>query len=316
MENKLTWVELKKAVARQTHMSEKEVNLILTTWLDEMKAALMRGEDLHINGLGTFKMKTMKARKSVDVTTGEAIILPETDRLTFTMSSSLDDLWSDTPNKPKAGMDPIQKLSEQADEIMDIIGEIKAIEQEGEKAIGQEGEEAIEREDEKAKRQEGEKKQRLWLTAGITVVAFIILLTGLVFFFQYKIEQWLINLREQAEMVEVEQMTDNRSQVTDTIETTEAIETTQVNYREYTEFIGTEQMHQDSRLAWMAYRYYGNKKLWVFIYDANKDHISTPQHIAVGTPIRIPKLSQEILNYGEDIQALVEEMYKEFLGER
>lgn len=61
----------------------------------------------------------------------------------------------------------------------------------------------------------------------------------------------------------------------------------------YTDFITTEEMHQDSRLAWMAYRYYGVKDLWVFIYDANRDHIANPDNINVGTKIRIPKLSKE-----------------------
>jgi len=332
MENKLTWVELKKVVTRQTNLTEKEVNLILTTWLDEMVAALQRGEELHISGLGTFRMKTMKARKSVDVTTGEAIILPESERLTYTMASGLEEqLKDDAPVHLKAGTDPIQKLSEQADEILDIIGEIKAISPEGEKAKRQEGKKAKPervaipdyeipirkgQEGKKAKRREGEKKERLWLTALITIVAFVALLFGLFYFFQYKFEQWLQNLRMEAEMVEMVDSTRDIEAI-DTIAaigTIETIETpTLVNYREYTEFIAEEQMHQDSRLAWMAYRYYGNKKLWVFIYDANKDHIANPERISVGTPIRIPKLSQEILNYGEDIQALVQEMYDEFL---
>lgn len=335
MENKLTWVELKKAVAHQTQLTEKEVNHILTIWLEEMVSALQRGEELHINGLGTFKMKTMKARKSVDVTTGEAIILPETERLTYTMASSLEELLrDDAPTHLTVGTNPIQKLSDQADEILDILGEMgqgqKAKKQEGEKAKGREGKpmkpKRIEIPDYQIPVQpqpqpqpQQPKKERMWLTALITIVAFVGLLFGLFYFFQHKFEQWLKDLRTEAEMVEMVETTSNLEDLEniDTLESLESLdnpETPKVtNHRVYTNFITTEEMHQDSRLAWMAYRYYGNKKLWVFIYDANRDHITNPEHIAVGTPIRVPQLSQEILNYGEDIQTLVQQMYDEFI---
>jgi hypothetical protein len=50
-------------------------------------------------------------------------------------------------------------------------------------------------------------------------------------------------------------------------------------------------MHEASRLTWMAKRYYGDKRFWPYIYDANKDHISNPNNIDTGTPIRVPKLT-------------------------
>jgi hypothetical protein len=59
----------------------------------------------------------------------------------------------------------------------------------------------------------------------------------------------------------------------------------------YEELITIEPMHEASRLAWMAKRYYGDKAYWPYLYDANKDHISDPGHIEVGTPIRVPKLT-------------------------
>lgn len=83
--------------------------------------------------------------------------------------------------------------------------------------------------------------------------------------------------------------------------------------REYTEFITTEEMHQDSRLAWMAYRYYGNKDLWVFIYEANLDQIPDPNRINVGTPIRIPKLSKEMMDVtNPNTKKAIEELQARF----
>ncbi|MBR2166245.1 MAG: LysM peptidoglycan-binding domain-containing protein, partial [Paludibacteraceae bacterium] len=60
----------------------------------------------------------------------------------------------------------------------------------------------------------------------------------------------------------------------------------------YPRLITTERIREGSRLSWIAKRYYGSKTYWPYLYDANKDHISNPNDIDVGTPIRIPKLSK------------------------
>ena len=60
---------------------------------------------------------------------------------------------------------------------------------------------------------------------------------------------------------------------------------------EYAGWITEEPMHEASRLAWMAYRYYGAKIYWPYLYDANRDRVSDPNIIQVGTPIRVPKLT-------------------------
>lgn len=347
MENKLTWVELKKAVARQTGLTEKDVNILLTTWIDEMAAALQRGEELHINGLGTFKIKEIKPRKSVNVTTGEPIILPAGRKLTYMMAANMiDELNDKTPVRTEVGVDPIQKLSEQADEIVDILadlGQIPQAEAEAEKQEPQQQDEYKPKpkpavipeykiepkvEPKEEKEEEQDKKKHLWLTALITILVFVLLVIGLFYFFQYKITNWLNDLREKAEMVdEIPEITESATVVPfqeDTVSDTipeEEVNTTEdeqvnatVRPEEYTDFIGTEEMHQDSRLSWMAYRYYGKKDLWVFIYDANKDHIKDPNFIPVGTSIRIPKLDEDVLQLATpEIQAQVKQMADEFL---
>ncbi|MCQ2310814.1 MAG: HU family DNA-binding protein [Paludibacteraceae bacterium] len=353
--NKLTWVELKKIVARQTNLTEKEVNLILNTWLNQMTEVLKRGEDLHINGLGTFRLKTMKPRKSVNVTTGEAIVLPETKRLTYTMASGMEDTINNaSAPRLQSGIDPIQKLSNQADEIVDILGEIGQAPQktpvEAEPVV-----EPVKQEQKpivttttipdyqipvnKVQKEEHKQpKERLWLTALITIIVFILLLFGLVFFFQNRIEKWLNDLRIEAEMEDEipNDLTDLPAIRIDTpdedtlsevpVEEIQPEEVSQEEVQsqkeekpqeiqpEYTEFITVEEMHQDSRLAWMAYRYYGKKDLWVFIYDANRDHLSNPEIIPVGTKIRIPKLDSETQALATpELQEKVRRMADEFL---
>lgn len=60
--------------------------------------------------------------------------------------------------------------------------------------------------------------------------------------------------------------------------------------RTYTEFIATETVMYGSRLTRIAERHYGEKLLWVFIYEANKSLIEHPEQVKTGTVLRIPKL--------------------------
>jgi phage tail protein X len=84
--------------------------------------------------------------------------------------------------------------------------------------------------------------------------------------------------------------------------------------REYVNFIGIERVGQDSRLAWIAYKYYAQKDLWVFIYEANRDIIKHPAKIHPGVYIRIPELSEEYRNlYNPELKQLVDSLATEYL---
>jgi nucleoid-associated protein YgaU len=84
--------------------------------------------------------------------------------------------------------------------------------------------------------------------------------------------------------------------------------------REYVNFIGIERVGKDSRLAWIAYKYYAQKDLWVFIYEANRDIIKHPAHVREGQVIRIPELSEEYRNlYNPELRQLVDSLATEYL---
>ena len=84
--------------------------------------------------------------------------------------------------------------------------------------------------------------------------------------------------------------------------------------REYVNFIGIERVGKDSRLAWIAYKYYAQKDLWVFIYEANRDLIKHPAHVREGQVIRIPELSEEYRNlYNPELKELVDSLAVEYL---
>ncbi|MCQ2346116.1 MAG: HU family DNA-binding protein [Paludibacteraceae bacterium] len=453
MEQKMNWSALRQETAKRSGLTQKDTDRLMKAWLDCMKEALQRGEQIHLNELGTFRIQDIAPRKSVDVNTGEAIIIEGYKRLTFDPSNAMKDSINetDTPHL-MPDSDPIQKLGAQAEEIIDILGELgqgpKAVlteqkdeheeeqatpiappteekrqetEKEGETEEGnsdiqarvdqeledtpievnspdaeiekdedptyetepeeerdnedatdpvsstesqnEETEVQVTEEDEqeivkeqntdeqddkhpveefksakpeevlqpldKATIKKG-KPKRLWLTALITFIIFCILLGIGILFMQHKMMKWIDIIREKTgRPTIVEVPTDTISVPLDTAimplkndSVTEVNDSTIIEeevhgiptVREYTEFLATEDMHADSRLAWMAYRYYGKKDLWVFIYEANRDHLTSPSIIPVGTEIRIPKLPEEWMDLDNpDNLALVKQLAQEYL---
>ena len=128
----------------------------------------------------------------------------------------------------------------------------------------------------------------------ICVVCLLVVLAGGFLFLRGAMANWIDSLVAKSEPV----ATDTVVAIPSTPVVEEVVEDTAVmeNAPElpvYQQFIATEEIREGSRLTWLAYRYYGNKDLWVYIYDANKDHLGNPNEIRVGTPIRIPRLTTE-----------------------
>lgn len=64
--------------------------------------------------------------------------------------------------------------------------------------------------------------------------------------------------------------------------------------RVYKEFIATEKVIQGSRLTRISERHYGVKEFWVYIFEANRDLLDSPDDIAIGMELKIPKLNPKL----------------------
>lgn len=51
-----------------------------------------------------------------------------------------------------------------------------------------------------------------------------------------------------------------------------------------------------SRLTMVAYRAYGHKAFWVYVYDANRDRLTSPSAVEKGMELRIPDLPKSLVN--------------------
>lgn len=401
---KLSWVELRQSIAKQSGISQKETTQFLNSLIEQLTLALQHGESIRISGLGTFHTQTMAPRKSVNVATGENITIPSYNKLSFTLENTTKERMNGRASLTPAS-DPMQKLNEQANEILDILADMgqhpttkatqEPITEENKEettveVVAEETPIEVEAEDTTKEIATPEQEMspiiadeepipnesikplpvvdiqsptrnkpfRPWLAAGITMSIFCLLLIGGYLFLQHKLEQWVNHLQEKIEassnepsyigvldddttlyeqndilntedLEELEATTDcvndsSTSPEPETVVKTNSIEASakeQVvasddnNTRIYTEFITTEILPQDSRLAWVAKKYYGEKKLWVFIYEANLDHLNNPSCIQPGTPIRIPKLNDKLrdINNPETVQ-IIQELENKFLN--
>ena len=202
----------------------------------------------------------------------------------------------------------------------------------------------------KKKEEKKEKPFRGWLVACITVLSLIILLFICGLFLQNKIEEWadMLNGQMNAEQamadneatpqdealsatanaaVFADESSDSVANTADEAvgngdssalaETPKALPQTDF-YKEriYTEFIGFETVREGSRLTWIAKKFYDNKELWVFIYEANKDKIKNPSTVTVGTQLKIPALPDELFDPNNmKAQHLIKKLQEQYLNQ-
>ena len=129
--DKLTWLELRKAVAEYANTSEQEAGMFLNALLDGVNEGLKTDKQVKIKGLGSFSLKAVAPRKSVNIATGEAFTIDGYNKLTFSAESMLKESVEKRIEQPKTeavmaeiNNDPIKKLGEQANEIVDILAEL------------------------------------------------------------------------------------------------------------------------------------------------------------------------------------------------
>ncbi len=144
-EDKLTIATLHKALAQKAGCTEEVAGTFLTRLFPVIIAGLKEDKQVRINGLGTFKLQWNEPRKSVNIQTGEAITIDGYNKVVFTPETSLKEqinepfahlepvyLDGNAPEPTPAPIDPMQKFSEQAEEIKDLLAELGGIQEETE----------------------------------------------------------------------------------------------------------------------------------------------------------------------------------------
>lgn len=342
---KLTWLELRKAVAEYANIPEQEAGQFLNALLDGVIEGLKVDKQVKIKGLGSFSLKAVAPRKSVNIATGETFTIEGYNKLTFSAESMLKESVEKRLEQPRTGAvlselnnDPLKKLGEQADEIVDILAELgqavtkPSLEVEEVVEVPEVSKEetaetieesvSVEPMEEPAEKPTAEVvaekpivkptptpkptcKCHKWV-CWVIFAALLLGIAGAGWYFRETIMQWwqcVQDCQQATEEVVVEEV----------VEEPVALSLAD-QPREYVNFIGIERVGQDSRLAWIAYKYYAQKDLWVFIYEANRDLIKHPSKVHPGVYIRIPELSEEYRNlYNPELRQLVDSLATMYL---
>lgn len=340
---KMTWSELRKAVAEMAGTSEQEATNFLNALVDAILVGLKEDQQVKVKGIGTFALKAMAARKSVNIATGEEFTIEGYNKLTFSAESLLKENVEKRLEIPptievvkELTDDPLKKLGEQAEEIVDILadlgqavnttengklttenGEVEPAEEVIEKPVEETIEEPTEEIVEEGKPIAEETTQEptckptgkchkwvCWLIGAILLLGII----GTGVYFRATLQQWWQCMQDCQPVMEVEEVQEGSG-------SSEVQEVALADQpREYVNFIGIERVGKDSRLAWIAYKYYAQKDLWVFIYEANRDIIKHPTHVRPGQHIRIPELDEKYRNlYNPELRQLVDSLAAEYL---
>ena len=326
-DNKLSWTELRRALANRAGVTEKEANAFLSAFNAQLIEALKKDKQVKINGLGMFRLQTVAARKSVNVASGEQITIGEYNKIAFVPEAGVKELMekgevrSETSSAAKNETDPIKKLGAQAEEIVDILGELGQSPEEKEVQPVAEPEPVVAPEPEPVAAPEPEpvvvpepepvvapepkvvepepvavpqpepepevkvapkKEYHFVRDTLICVVILLMLLFVGYFFLRNEISGWIESLMQKPEQeIVIEEPV---------IEEPEVV----VVEEEWTfdELLLTENIAEGSRLAWISRKYYGHPDYWPYLYDANRDRIDNPSNVPVGTQIRVPKLTK------------------------
>ena len=355
MADKLSWTELRRALAQRASVNEKTAGTFLNELQKQIIEALKQDKLVKINGLGTFKLQAVAPRKSVNVKTGEQIVIEGYNKVVFVPEAGVKELVEKAGElgetaealhltEEKEAVDPIKKLGAQAEEIVDILGELgqspkdeeekkeeekpqkpvekkkpaprkKKVEQpteepkqpveEPKQPVEEPKQPVVPKEPEEPEAPKAKKPYHFVRDTLICVVILLLLLLVGYFFLRNQLSGWieeLVQPKEQTEQVEPVTVIPESPEVTEVPETpvaqepvleeTPAVEpVAEVAEWHYDKLIKTEEITPGSRLAWISKKYYGSIVYWPYLYAANKDRLDNPSNIAVGTPIRVPKLT-------------------------
>ena len=155
MENKLNLSDLFQELAEKSGLSKTAAETFAKAFFAQIEQGLLQDGIVKINGWGTFKAQWNEPRKSVNINTGEDIVIPGHTRITFTPEieikerinapfaylqpvvlgeaplqeeETLEDTPQTTPDTPSRESDSVgdtlQKLSDDADEIKSLLCDI------------------------------------------------------------------------------------------------------------------------------------------------------------------------------------------------
>lgn len=332
MENKkISLQELTDTIAAQSGFSKRFTESFLRELVLVIQENLEKDGIVKVKGLGTFKLIWNESRKSVDVSTGDSIVLPGHYKVSFVADATV----KQQINAPYAHLDTVMGGAEIISEVEDEDkGELRV--EKGESNELQDelmnaeinspthqitaSPERSEINSESPNNQITESparsdsnsaspsKKKWWV---VMVILMLLCLLGAAGFYwrNILIPQQNTMLPSQIKAPVVVVRVDTAEQVLkDTLDVSDAVKEDTVAVPELTLDTYTYQdalnapvrevvtVIDGSRLTMVAYRAFGHKAFWVYVYDANRKVLQSPNAVEKGMQLVIPDLPLSIVN--------------------
>lgn len=124
MNNKLSIQDLASAFAEKVDMDAKSANIFVKTVFEIVEEYIATDKIVKIKGFGTFKLISVSDRESVNVNTGERIIIAGHTKLSFTPDAALKDAvnrpfadFETTPLNDSTSIEDMERISTQEKQI-------------------------------------------------------------------------------------------------------------------------------------------------------------------------------------------------------
>ena len=335
MENKkVTLQELADVISAQSGATKRFTDSFLRELVVVIQEYLEKDGVVKVKGLGTFKLLWIEARKSVNVATKETIILPAHYKLSFTPEESIKQELNTVEAVVSGGANIIQDAENDVEPIeTEVEAPAVVVEKEVEPAEVEvaEVESAKEVSEPEVTVDTPSKKSHKALVSIIIILVLVILALA-AYIFVPNIEGKLMSMfttLKQSSFEVVSVPSDSavvEEAVVDTIALEEPVVESQVQevvsepivaepvkdelpaqpmitVDNYTPSVAKNAPTREvvtvidgSRLTMVAYRAYGHKAFWVYVYDANRDRLKRPSDVEKGMELRIADLPKSLVN--------------------
>jgi nucleoid DNA-binding protein len=318
MNEKINLQELTTLLATQAGITKKEAETFIKEWVDTINEGLLKDGLVKIKNLGTFKLSTVSDRESIDVATGERVLIAAHYKVSYTPDNTL----AQAINEPFAFLEPVELTDEEAaEEISDTTTEtieetVEVVEEPAEQEEdAEDAKEPLIYTPQKHKKRRKKKLINWGFIFCLLVIAFI-----LAIFYYIDLEKKNASATHYPEAGEriisdytpsPETIRELNATLPDTIQQpTEAQEDSMIVKSEpiskpTPESVKTANtpvqkrtVKKGDRLALYALEAYGNRCFWVYIYEENKRILKDPNKIPLGKTIVIPPASK----YGIDVK--------------
>ena len=329
MKDKISLHDLVEQLVAATGLSKKQAEKLLHTIPEVIEAGLKRDGIVKVKGLGTFRLKRVKARMGRNLQTGERVSIPAHSKAVFTPEKQLKDhvnsdfrylSYKELDDSGAVVSKPQEEKKPQDEPEEKVVPVVEKPKPEPEKEVVPivEKPQAVPEKPVQPEIPEEPKKTRKSLYWIIPVTILVIIVLIIIFYFRACRDTGPAGTQQPdaTEMVKDQEKLAEKAEVADISAISEEPPEIQPAPETMKETIYT--LKPGNYLYRLAGRFYGDSLFWVLIYKANTENIYDPDFILIGDKLIIPPLEGDRYNLSSHDSLELSESHRllyEYYGE-